>query len=784
MKRKILTIFLVFILGICALSLIGCDSCGRSQDVSYELSSDGMYYIYVGPVDNNVKDVEIKSEYNDLPVKEIGSSAFKDCYSLENITIPDSVAIINSEVFEDCDNLKYNQYDNGLYLGNDDNEYLWFIKVKNTNVVDLKINSNAKHIYQDAFYGCESLLYNEYDNGLYLGNSENERLVLVKAKNKEITSCKINSNTRIIYNSAFNGCTKLETIIFEEFIQLEDIGYRAFLGCSIKDITIPNKVEIIRSGLFENCNKLESITIPDSITYIKTSAFDNCNSLKNITVNSSNKNYSSQDGILFDKQQTKFIYIPKAITGNINIPNGVTDLDKDTFVDYGKLASITVSEDNINYSSQDGILYNKAKTEFIHIPKAISGNVTIPNTITKIGSSDFSNRGGLQSISIPNSVTEISRGAFSGCGSLQYTEYENGCYLGNSTNEYLVLVKAKNKNILKFNVNAKTKFIDSGAFEGCNKIEGISVEEGNTVYKGDSNCLIESATNTLILGCKNSVIPNYVKNIDNSAFYNCSELKNIVIPDNVESIGVAAFYNCNKLESIAIGKGVKKIETDAFYGCVNLKEIKYNATECDDLRWTDHYSYYLFSGAGKSGTGITLTISSNVKKIPAHLFASIENKDYVANITQVVIEENSVLESIGEGAFSNCTTLNGVYISDLEFWCKIDFISKASNPLNYAQNLYLNNQLVIDLEIPNTITEIKDYAFTDCNKLKSITIPSSVKSIGFASFSGCSSLTNITFTGTKEQWKAISKDNNWNSNTGDYIVYCTDGNLDKSGNPV
>ena len=111
-------------------------------------------------------------------------------------------------------------------------------------------------------------------------------------------------------------------------------------------------------------------------------------------------------------------------------------------------------------------------------------------------------------------------------------------------------------------------------------------------------------------------------------------------------------------------------------------------------------------------------------------------------LTSVTIP-NSVT-SIGQAAFSGCTGLTSVYINDLEAWCKIDFENQNANPLYYTGELYLNNKLVTNIEIPNTITIIKNNAFCGYESLFSITIPNSVTSIGQAAFSGCSGLTSVT----------------------------------------
>ena len=135
--------------------------------------------------------------------------------------------------------------------------------------------------------------------------------------------------------------------------------------------------------------------------------------------------------------------------------------------------------------------------------------------------------------------------------------------------------------------------------------------------------------------------------------------------------------------------------------------------------------------------------------------------------------------SIGNNAFLYCHALTEIHITDLAAWCAIDFSDYYSNPLYYAKNLYINGELVTELEIPDSVTSIGGYAFYNCTSLTSVSIGNSVTSIGYRAFYNCTSLANITFQGTKAQWNAISKYAGWNYNTGSYTIHCTDGDIEK-----
>ncbi len=152
-------------------------------------------------------------------------------------------------------------------------------------------------------------------------------------------------------------------------------------------------------------------------------------------------------------------------------------------------------------------------------------------------------------------------------------------------------------------------------------------------------------------------------------------------------------------------------------------------------------SYYICSGLG-SATATDIVIPSTYNDLPV---TSIGRYAFYncSSLTSVTIG-NSVT-SIGYRAFEDCSSLTGVYITDIAAWCAIEFdYGGYSNPLYYAKNLYLNNQLVTNLVIPDGVTSIGEYAFYGCSGLTSVTIPDSITSIGFGAFGYCSSLTSVT----------------------------------------
>ena len=276
---------------------------------------------------------------------------------------------------------------------------------------------------------------------------------------------------------------------------------------------------------------------------------------------------------------------------------------------------------------------------------------------------------------------------------------------------------------------------DLCVFCGCSNEKYFTFEQnasgGYTIYMNEETKLPE----TIII--PSTYNGKAVTSIGDAAFRGCSSLVSVTIPDSVTSIGDDVFRDCSSLASVTIPDSVEFIGSHAFADCSGL---------------------------------VSVVIGDSVTSIGDAAFAG------CSSLKSVVIPDS--VTSIGEYAFASCYSLTGVYITDLSNWCNIAFSDSDSNPLYYADNLYLNGELVTELVISDDVTQIKSYAFAYCYRLTSVTIPDSVEFIGSYAFASCDRLTNIIVDENNKYYKSI--DGNLYSKDGKTLIQYAIGKEDTS----
>ncbi len=278
------------------------------------------------------------------------------------------------------------------------------------------------------------------------------------------------------------------------------------------------------------------------------------------TVFTSNTNITSFDELQYFTGLTSIggsaFWYCSGLTG-VTIPNSVTSIGSSAFSGCSSLTSVTIPN---SVTSIGEMAFN-----------GCSGltSVTIPNSVTSISNNALAYCFGLTSVTIPNSVTSIGKYAFNGCSGL------TSVTIGNSVTSIGSSAFYGCSSLRSVTIPNSVTIIGSEAFYGCSGLTSISVASGNTKYDSRNNCnaIIETTSNILIAGCKNTTIPNSVTSIGSSAFSGCSDLTSITIPNSVMSIGYQAFSYCQGLTSVTIPNSVTSIGKWAFYRCSGLTSV-------------------------------------------------------------------------------------------------------------------------------------------------------------------------------------------------------------------
>ncbi len=406
-------------------------------------------------------------------------------------------------------------------------------------------------------------------------------------KDTKIKVITIDFGVTSIGDYAFNLCTSLTSVTIPNSVT--SIGYEAFDYCeSLTSITIPNSVTSIGDYAFRGCTSLTSITIPNSVTSIGRSAFDNCTSLTSITI--PNSVTSIGGDAFYGCTSLTSITIPNSVTSiggdafygctsltSVTIGNSVTSIGGNPFSGCKSLLSIEVSDNNKNYSSFDGILFNKNKSELIAYPAGkTDSEYAIPNSVTSIGSYAFYGCTSLTSVEIPDGVTSIDWHAFSNCTNLTSIIIPNSVTsVGSYAFEYCT-------SLTSITIPDSVKSIGNWAFDHCKSLTSVTI--GNSVTSvtiGNSVTSIGSYAFNACTSLTSVTIGNCVTSIDERVFNYCTSLTSVTIGNCVTSIGERVFNYCISLKSVIIPNSVTSIGDYAFCYCDSLKDVYYTGSQSD-----------------------------------------------------------------------------------------------------------------------------------------------------------------------------------------------------------
>ncbi len=709
-------------------------------------------------------------------VATIGDYAFYRCESITDLSVPDSVVSIGENVFKYCTNLETLSIGDGVTVIHHE----MFKELMNLR--DVTIGNGVTVIKSNAFYNCESLTNLRLGNGIktieeyVFFNCYNLKNVYIEdvsawcsidfisnplryaetlyLNGEEIVEVEIEEGVTSIGHYAFYGCDKLESIIIPESVT--SIGNYAFDSCvNLKDINLHDNISTIGTRAFAFCTKLKSVTIPQKVTTISNETFATCIGLENVVFH---------DGITSIGADA-FCYC----TGltSIKLPNGLTSFGDEftgcsNVIDLTIPASVTSIAGGFDFINLENIyitdmsawcnidfeyysLSPLSVAENLYLNGELVTDLVIPEDVTEISPAAFKEYIGLKSVTIHDNVTSIGDYAFYQC-----------C------------------NLTDITIGSGITSLKTSVFDGCYNIKNIYINDlaswCNIDFENYSNYETYRVANPTKYGADlylngelliDLIIPDGVTTIKDCAFYNYQNIKSIVIPDSVVSIGEKAFDKCQNIESISIGKGIKDIGDDAFSSGIN-KDIyisdlsawcniafsNYNSNPLyeedtlylngdlitdliipEDVTTIGYAAFVGFNGIS------SVTIPNNVTYICSKAF------EQCMNLTSVKIGNG--ITTIENGAFYDCLNIKDVYISDITSWCNIDFNSRESNLLYYAKNLYVNGELLTDLTIPDSVTTIPQYAFYNCDSIKSVEIGNNVTNIGDFAFYNCDSIKSL-----------------------------------------
>ena len=555
---------------------------------------------------------------------------------------------------------------------------------------------------------------------------------------------------------------------------LEIIREGAFQSCGISEITFPSSLKIIERNAFYG-TYLRDVYIPATVESIGDYAFGGNDCLKQFIVDSGNQYYSSVDGLLYDKEQTRLLSFPYGKeSGTIHIPSTVKEF------------YISRYRNNLQFIVNSKTWYELNKSEFPHFIEReydddgnvisepthtilddetplgpVDGKVIIPEGVECIGNCMFyldehyTNTEiyyDLKDVILPNSIKYIGNSSFSGCYGLEHINFPEGLIsIGNSAFYKCGLLSS-------VTLPSSITSIGQSAFYGCNNLTSVEV--------GFSTPLSISASSFSNRANATLYVPIGSKAAYQTADY-WKEFKEIV--EVAPPSSIIEFADAN-VKAICVanwdtdGDGeLNEAEAAAVTNLGGVFQNK-NITSFNELQYFTGLTAISYGGFLNCSSLASIIIPENVTSIGESSFrdcsnlssltlgknlAGIGNYSFQGCSKLPCVSIPKSVKTIGIDAFLNCSGITAVYITDLSSWIQIDFdwdenYGGTPNPLRYAHHLYVNGTLLAgNVIIPEGSTGIHRYAFDGCTDMTAITIPSSIRGIGSDAFRGCDNLSAV-----------------------------------------
>lgn len=673
-------------------------------------------------------------------LSRIPSYCFADA-KIKEIIIPNSVTEIGSYAFA---NSKLEK----ITLSNNMTE-ITTCCFYGSNLKEITIPSNIKTIGNQAFANSK-LVDITFEEGSLLTTISSKAF----AKVNKLKTFDFPSGLSSIGEYAFEACNSIETIVLPN--NLNSLGQGAFSRClNLKVVTFEegSLLTVISKNCFGYCTSLEKVIFSDDITEIGSYAFTNNYNLSMLVFGENSKLERIGRYAFYQTSSLKTMQVPSSIIAiddyayefsgltSVNIPSNLSILGCGVFGGCYDLISISVEEDNANFTSIDNVLFNYDVTKLYCVPSSRDGeyilpetvkiivtnalyhnkyliNIVLPEGLEEIQESAFYGCISLESIKIPKNVFNIGRSAFYGCSSLKSVSFDDNSSLKRlgmhtfmncgiesitipasvtSMAQY-VFYECDSLTSIVFAENSQLEYIAGYTFDGCENLQEIIFENGSALTSLQAHAL-EGAPNLKVLDFGDAKI----ENIDNYALYNAQELVDFIIPETVKYIGRYAFYNNKKIEKFNIPLNVEYIGENAFNTNTNNVKIFFESANLPayaQFGWNNGVMACFFE---------------------AKDLVSTEEWDYVithANTVELVLYKG------------NETNVNIDIIDELQ-------ITKV------GARTFFNNDLITSVVLSSNIIEIGDYAFYGCDNLLNLEIPTNVEKIGEYAFGN--SNVNVSF---------------------------------------
>ena len=588
-----------------------------------------------------------------LGVTEIGESAFNNCDKLTAIEIPGYVTKIGKKAFNSCGGLTEIRF-------SDDAEAL---EIGESAFVGC---SNVKEIYISA--GVTKIGKEAFKNNSFTSTSSIEKITFAENAVAEIG------------DSAFEGLASVTELTIPK--TLPSIGYRAFRNCSgLTSVTFlggeGDPTLSIQGEAFYGCDGLTSVTLPANLVYLGASAFGGISGLKTVYVEVGEN--AVLENKAFGTTYANATYYVKEVYLGKNVPN----IEVNGIFGSATLEKVDVAKGNLNYTSVDGVLFDKDVTQILYFPNAKSGEYELPDTITVIGAKVFDSKAGLTQITLSHKVTKIGDNAFYGCKNLT-----------------TVIFEPTPEGVEKVDLT-----IGDSAFNACTKLATIELPV-RTVSIGES----------AFRECKaltNMVVPEGVKTIGEFAFNSCEGLETLSLPSTVEEMGAG--------ESVTSGTITTYVGFRVLYGCKNLASIT------------------VAENNANFGSKDGVLYSKNDKGNLSELLICPIKKTGVVDVPKTVSRIWSYAFNLQlTSTSSRNDSVQGVKWSE-------GLALEEGEELTFGDKPFYCCYALEKIELPTGLKKIPAKAFSDCKGLKEIFIPNTVTSIENQFLQYCSAIEKITF---------------------------------------